>query len=79
MKMAFLTQDMKFGNHDEVIDMAYKVISRNDFDYITDMNGMIKAIHRKADNIFVYPSGKIITNPVERDTFQYVLKHFKNE
>ena len=58
--------------------MAYKVISKNDFDYITNMNNMVKVIHRKADDVFVYPSGKIVTDPIEHDAFQYVIEHFKN-
>ena len=59
--------------------MVYKVISKNGFDYITNMSNVIKVIHRKADDIFVYPSGKIVTDPIEYNTFKYVLTHFKNE
>lgn len=59
--------------------MVYKVISKNGFDYITNMSNVIKVIHRKTDNIFIYPNGKIVTDPIERDAFQYVIEHFKNE
>ena len=76
--MAFLIQGMKFGNHNKEINMVYKVISKNDFDYITNMSNAIKVIHRKADDIFVYPSGKIVTDPIERNAFKYVIEHFKD-
>ena len=59
--------------------MVYNVISKNDFDYIVNMNNAVNVIHRKADDIFVYPSGKMVTDPIEHNVFKYVLAHFKNE
>ena len=54
--------------------MNYKVIFRNDLNYIVDENYRLLTIYRKTDNTFVYPTGKLVTVPTEIAKFKTLLK-----